>query len=125
MYLLDTNTIIDFFNAKLPETGKLFLMSLDEPKISVITRIELFSSAKILTDERLRLEAFVNQIKVYDTLNVDIINYTIQIRQIHKTKLPDAIIAATALAYNMTIVSRNVADFSNIRDLKVIDPHSL
>ena len=124
MYLLDTNTVIDFFNAKLPEAGKLFLMSIDEPKISVITRIELFSSAKILTDERLRLEAFAKQIKVYDHLNIDIINHTILIRQTHKTKLPDAIIAATALAYNLTIVSRNVVDFQHIDGLRVINPHN-
>jgi len=29
------------------------------------------------------------------------------IRKIHKIKLPDAIIAATALIYNLTLVTRN------------------
>lgn len=125
MYLLDTNTVIDFFNAKLPMAGKSFLMSIDETKISVITRIELFSSAKIPIDERVRLEAFVKQTKVYDTLNIDIINQTILIRQTHKTKLPDAIIAATALVHNLTIISRNTKDFVNIDGLKVIDPYSI
>jgi predicted nucleic acid-binding protein len=125
MYLLDTNTVIDFFNAKLTDAGKLFLLSIDEPKISVITRIELFSSAKIPTDERLRLEEFVKQTKVYDTLNIDIINQTILIRQTHKTKLPDAIIAATALVYGLTIISRNIKDFQNIDGLKVIDLYTL
>jgi predicted nucleic acid-binding protein len=125
MYLLDTNTVIDFFNAKLTDAGKLFLLGIDEPKISVITRIELFSCAKIPTDERLRLEEFVKQTKVYDTLNIDIINQTILIRQTHKTKLPDAIIAATALVYGLTIISRNIKDFQNIDGLKVIDLYTL
>jgi predicted nucleic acid-binding protein len=43
----------------------------------------------------------------------------------HKTKLPDAIIAATALVYDLVVVSRNVADFKNIKGIQVIDPHSL
>jgi predicted nucleic acid-binding protein len=125
MYLLDTNTVIDFFNAKLPMAGKSFLMSIDETKISVITRIELFSSSKIPIDERVSLEAFVKQTKVYETLNIDIINQTILIRQTHKTKLPDAIIAATALVHNLTIISRNTKDFQNIDGLKVIDPYTI
>ena len=45
MYLLDTNTVIDFFNAKLPDNGKNLLLSI-EPAISVITFIELFPVLK-------------------------------------------------------------------------------
>ncbi|EOG6896227.1 type II toxin-antitoxin system VapC family toxin [Flavobacterium psychrophilum] len=125
MYLLDTNTVIDFFNAKLPENAKNLLLTIEKPKISVITRIELFSSTKIPIQEKNILESFVNQAKVYDTINLDIINQSIFIRQNHKIKLPDAIIAATALVYNLTIISRNVSDFKNIQGVQVIDPHSL
>lgn len=34
----------------------------------------------------------------------------------------DALIAATALAHNMSVVTRNVADFSRFPDLNVINP---
>jgi len=37
-------------------------------------------------------------------------------------KLPDAIIAATALVYDLTLVTRNVADFKNIDRLKLVNP---
>lgn len=50
---------------------------------------------------------------------------TIEIRQKYKTKLPDAIIAATALVHNLTIISRNTADFKNIEGLKVLDLYNL
>jgi predicted nucleic acid-binding protein len=50
---------------------------------------------------------------------------SIDIRKKHKTKLPDAIIAATALVYDLVIISRNISDFKNIDGLQVIDPHSL
>jgi hypothetical protein len=39
---------------------------------------------------------------------------TADIRKKHKIKLPDAIIAATALVYELSLVSRNVSDFKNI-----------
>ena len=68
MYLLDTNTVIDFFNAKLPDNGKNLLLSI-EPAISVITFIELFSSSKISESERLILLEFVNTAIVYETIN--------------------------------------------------------
>ena len=47
---------------------------------------------------------------------------TAEIRKAHKLKLPDAIIAATALVYDLTLLSRNVADFKNIVGLKMINP---
>ena len=58
-------------------------------------------------------------------LTSTIVDVSIDIRKKHKTKLPDAIIAATALVYGLVLISRNVSDFKNIHDLKVIDPHSL
>ncbi|EMM77923.1 toxin-antitoxin system, toxin component, PIN domain protein [Leptospira santarosai str. 2000030832] len=50
---------------------------------------------------------------------------TIRLRQAYKIKTPDAIIAATALVHGLTLVSRNVPDFSSISNLNVIDPWKL
>ena len=124
MYLLDTNTVIDFFNAKLPDNGKNLLLSV-EPAISVITFIELFSSSKISESERLILLKFVNTAIVYETINSQIAMEAINIRQQYKTKLPDAIIAATALFYGLILITHNSDDFKNIQGLSVIDPFLL
>ena len=48
-----------------------------------------------------------------------------EIRKKNKIKLPDAIIAATALVNDLTLLSRNTKDFIKIKDLKLIDPHKL
>ena len=50
---------------------------------------------------------------------------TADIRKAHKIKLPDAIIAATAIIYGLTLISRNVGDFKGIPGLTVTDPHTL
>ncbi|WP_256565294.1 PIN domain-containing protein [Dyadobacter chenhuakuii] len=46
-----------------------------------------------------------------------------EIRKLHNLKLPDAIIAATAMVYNLTLVTRNTKDFSNISGLTLINPY--
>lgn len=66
---------------------------------------------------------FINDVTVLDMTN-DIVEECIAIRKKHKTKLPDAIIAATAIVYGFTLITRNIADFKNIQGLEIIDPHS-
>ena len=58
-------------------------------------------------------------------LNDSIVNQTIAIRKMHKIKTPDAIIAATALNLDLTLVSRNKSDFDKIPNLKLINPHEI
>jgi hypothetical protein len=55
----------------------------------------------------------------------DVIQKTITIRKTKKMKLGDAIIAATAIIYGLTLISRNLSDFRSIPGLTVIDPHTL
>lgn len=54
-----------------------------------------------------------------------IVDKTIELRSLYKIKLPDAIIAATALGNGLVLVSRNIRDFINIKGLEVIDPYGL
>ncbi len=58
-------------------------------------------------------------------LNEVVINQTIALIQTKKIALGDALIAATALVYNLTLISHNISDFKNIYGLKVINPHAL
>jgi len=57
-------------------------------------------------------------------INEAVVEKTITIRQTKKIALGDAIIAATALVYDLVLISRNTSDFKNIDDLQVFDPHS-
>ena len=44
------------------------------------------------------------------------------LRKTYRIKLPDAIIAATALVYDLTLLGQNVPDFGKIDGLKLINP---
>ncbi len=124
MYLLDTNAVIDFCNSKLPINAKNLLTNI-EPSISIITRMELFSSNKIADEEKRALEDFVKISTIYSHLTEDIAIKAIGIRQQYNIKLPDAIIAATALTYQLKLISRNTKDFKDIEGLQLIDPYEL
>ena len=93
------------------------------PNVSVFTKIELLGFDA--PDEHYNtLINFINDATVLD-LTENVVAISIEIRKKHKTKLPDAIIAATALVYDLVLISRNTSDFTNIDGLQVIDPHSL
>ena len=122
-YLIDSNAIIDFCNGKLPTNGRNFMMGVS-PEISIITNIELFATKNISQEEYELLEKFV-AFSVKHDVNKDLIDTTIMIRYTYKIKLPDAIIAATALFYNLTLISRNSKDFDGIDGLEFINPHTI
>lgn len=122
-YLIDTNTVIDYLDNKLPDKANQLIEAFYS-KISVITRMELLSWPGADEIQTLILETYIIDSIVYP-LEEPIIVKAIEIRRMHKTKLPDAIIAATALLYELTIISRNTKDFKNISGLEVINPYDL
>ena len=122
-YLIDTNTLSDYFGEKLPLDGLDFIDTLvnENPQISIMTRIE---SLSYLTPQIEIFRSFVNYSTVFD-LTEDIIIRTIALRRSRRIKIPDAIIAATALEYDLTLITHNTSDFQGIPNLKLLDAHSL
>ena len=123
-YLWDTNTAIYYLQQLFPPDAEKFmddLLNEEKPVISAITEIELLCW-KTATEKDLRiLHNFINDALVLE-LEQPIKQKTADIRKVHRIKLPDAIIAATALVYDLTLLSRNLSDFSNIYGLKMINP---
>lgn len=124
-YLIDTNAIIDFLGKKLPPSGMDFMNQVIDnvPNVSVISKIEVLGFNTPNQHYQL-LSNFMNDATVLD-LTSTVVDVCIDVRKKHKTKLPDAIIAATALVYDLILISRNISDFKNIQGLKVIDLYSL
>ena len=123
-YLWDTNTAIYYLQQQFPSGAEKYMDDLlkdTKPVISAITEIELLCW-KTATDKDLEvLHNFINDTFVIE-LEQPIKLKTADIRKAHRTKLPDAIIAATALVYDLTLLSRNLSDFTNISGLKIINP---
>ncbi len=124
-YLIDTNVAIEYLGETLPEEGLVFLDSVvdNEYYFSVINKMELLGFPDINSEEELKFLEMINMANVIN-LDDEIINKTIEIRKNYRTKLPDAIIAATSLIYNLTLISRNVKDFEKITGIELINPHN-
>jgi len=125
-YLLDNNVVINYLDASLPITGMQFLNKIidEEPIISIITKIETLGFNFKSWEEKNTMEFFIDNSHIIN-INDYIVKTTITIRQNYRVKLPDAIIAATAIVYSLTLISRNSKDFKDIKGLNFIDPHNL
>ena len=124
-YLIDTNAVIDFLGEKLPASGMIFMNDVIDavPMVSVITKIEVLGFNTPSENYKL-LQDFMNDSTLL-SLSDEIVSVCIEIRKNYKTKLPDAIIAATALVNGLTIISRNTKDFKIINGLDWINPYDL
>jgi predicted nucleic acid-binding protein len=122
-FLIDTNIVIATLGNKLPVGGAAFIKTIPA-NISVITQIELLGWHGVVANDLAPLTDFVNKATIF-SLDPAIVQQTIILRQYHKIKTPDAIIAATALIHGLTLVSRNVSDFKQIAQLQVINPFEL
>jgi len=125
-YLIDTNVIIDYFDNRLPYSAIVWVeqnMDNGACSISIINRIEIFSY-KTSEEEEGKLIDFTDRCDLI-YLTDEIAARTASLRQGIKIKLPDAIIAATALHYHLTLVTRNTHDFKNIPGLTVVNPHDI
>jgi toxin FitB len=125
-YLLDANVLIDYTANLLPDNGKQKVTGIidDGFNISVVFKIEVLGYDD-LPSKMKQFEAFLDLATVFP-LDSDVTAKTIYLRRKYKKlKLGDAIIAATALAYNFALVTHNTKDFKNIEGLEVMNPYDL
>lgn len=93
---------------------------LDEKNIfiSFITELELLSKPDLTLAEKKIIKSFLNDCTIYD-INTIIKDKVIDLKQNIKIKLPDAIIASTALWLNVPLVSADT-DMKKIKSLNLI-----
>jgi predicted nucleic acid-binding protein len=124
-YLLDSNVIIGYLAGEIPAPGMGEVSGIVEggPHISVISQIEILRFNDTPENEHV-LADFVKA-SVIHLLNAPVVRRTIALCKQSKIKLPDAIIAATALTENFVLITRNTADFKNITGLELLNPWDL
>ena len=124
-YLIDSNAVIDYLSGKLPINGMDFMNGIiDEvPVLSVISKIEVLGFQTTLESEQI-LKNFINDSLIIGLFE-EIVENTIELRKKFRIKTPDAIIAATALHLDYTLITRNEKDFKIVPQLKIVNPHLL
>ena len=111
-YLLDTNAVIYLVNGRLsvplPE---------GQYSVSIITEIELLSFAGLTAEEEQKINdllKLLERVRLTDAIRDE----TIRLRRANRLKLPDAIIAASALVQSAVLMTNDQA-FVPIKDLEI------
>lgn len=86
--------------------------------MSFVTELELLGYKGITAKEQQKIKLFLNDCTIID-INDDIKKNTMAIKQMHQTKLPDAIIAGTTLFTEIPLLTADVG-FSKIGLIDVI-----
>lgn len=122
-YLLDTNIIIYILNGtlKVKQSPELKAVAKTSINISVISKMKLLDWNAPNKQEFQLLEDFVDNAYI-EELTDEIVDKTIAIKKSKKIKLPDAIIAATAIENNHILITRNESDFNSISGLTFVNP---
>ena len=119
MLLLESNI---FIYSILPEHKNLRdWMMKQEFAASEISLVEVLGYHRLSEEDALKLEDLFNMAKVLP-MSRDIVDKAIQLRRQRKMGLADSLIAATALDYDIQLVTRNTSDFDWIEDLKLLNP---
>ncbi len=125
-YLIDTSGVIKYLNETFPSASLSFLDEIvdTESIISFITEIELQAWNPTNPDDLAVYQLFIANSTVVGITH-EIIHETIRIRKSYKLKIPDAIIAATAIVNGLTLLADNNKDFLRVKGLKYVNPMSL
>jgi len=125
-WLLDTNVVIDAFAgqpAAVRALAKARSTSVDWVGFSAMTRLEVLGFRGLSAADEKGLRELLGQFREVP-ISPEIIDEAIRIRREAAIKIPDAIIAATALVQNVAVVTRNVTDFRKVSGLQIIDPQT-
>jgi predicted nucleic acid-binding protein len=122
-YLIDTNAVSHYLSAILPQAGIDFMDKVIDatPNLSVISQIELLCWQ---TSKSSQISEFITDSLIFN-ITPEVVRICVSIRKNRKIKTPDAIIAATAIANNFTLITDNERDFENIPKLKIMNPNKL
>lgn len=125
-YLIDTSAVIKYLNGTFSLKGLKYMDDIVDVEsiISFISEIELQVWRPTNPDDIIVYQKFVS-ISIILGLQDGIIAETIRVRKTYNLKLPDALIAATCLVNNLTLIADNDKDFAKVKSLKCINPSTL
>lgn len=131
MYLLDTNVVSELRRPKPNERVRQWLQqaSPSELFISAVTVGEIQSGIEITREQdqekAAAIEVWLDQVmETSQIIGLDAHTFRIWARLMHRqsnTVIEDALIAASAIANQFIVVTRNIGDFERF-GLKVVNP---
>jgi predicted nucleic acid-binding protein len=122
--LIDSDILIDNLRGYEPARAYLkpFETGSKTGSISILTVTELASGQMTGIDEEARVRRLLSVFEVID-FDFEIAWHAGEIRRKYRTRIADAVIAATAIDSNLKLVTRNLSHFEPIQELNVEAPY--
>jgi predicted nucleic acid-binding protein len=92
-----------------------------QPAASLISRVEALGFHRITPEEEARLDKLFAWVEVLPVSDA-VADAAIILRKQRRMNLGDSLISATAMLYNLPLVTRNVDDFKHVPGLQIINP---
>lgn len=124
MILCDTNIFISAFNGRQDTIDQLDKIGLDEIVLSAVTVMELFQGM----GNKEELARMKKKIRYYDIVQIDqdistkAIEFIESFKLSHGLQIPDAIIGATAVIYQIPLYTYNLRDFDFLPNINLYQP---
>ena len=123
LVMCDTNIFIHWFNGDEQTIQQLRKIGLENVALSVITAMELIQGA----DNKQQLSRLRKNLNNYSIVNFSADVSELSLRFVedyklsHHLQIPDAIIAATAVHYQIPLFTYNTKDFKYIPNIQLYD----
>ena len=117
-YLVDSNIIIYHLNSE-PIATNFLSQNYQNIAISQITFVEVLSFP-FTPEQEEDVKRLLSKFTIID-ITQSISNQAIQNKKIKKIKLPDNLIASTAMVNSLILVTRNIKDFKNL-EVELFNP---
>ncbi len=114
-YLLDTNAVLYILNG---DKALAELLNGEKLYVSIITEMELLSYRNITAKEKQQIKNFLADFIIVQ-IDDEIRDQTIEIKKSTHLKLPDSIIAATAIALDIPFVTSD-KQFRTVTNLNLL-----
>jgi tRNA(fMet)-specific endonuclease VapC len=120
-FLLDTNAIISLLGGNEPLAARL--ERADWVGMSIISQLEFLVFPGVSEEDEQLFEALAARVEVVGltALQKELLTTVVELRRTRKLKLPDAVIAGTAVHHQATLLTAD-KHFGNVPGLDVSEP---
>jgi predicted nucleic acid-binding protein len=122
--LVDTDILIDYLK-KIKPAKALFDSNDADLYCSILSKKELLTKPGLSSSERKKIVNLLLKIKVLKIDNEINNKYTLLLEKYgtQQATMPDCVIAATAWAKNLPLLTRNKRHFQHIKEIRLVPPY--
>jgi predicted nucleic acid-binding protein len=122
--LVDTDILIDYLK-KVKPARAIFTGDVIDIYCSILSKKELLVKPGLSSTERKKVINILSKLKILKIDNEINNKYMLLLDKYgkHRATMPDYIIAATAWAKNLPLLTRNKRHFEHIKEIRIVPPY--